>query len=145
MNQPGDPAAAGERLAAQKIPVFCFGVGTAAGAWIPMGADFWGNPVYRLHEGVRVITRLKPAPLQRLALIGRGTYENLQSGSEIQIRHLVAELQKHPWLVSTPSRPTALKPEKAAGRELYQWGIFLAALALALRGAAGLVREKSVP
>jgi Ca-activated chloride channel homolog len=143
MNRPGNPAAAGGRLAAAHIPVFCLGVGTAAGAGIPVGQDFWGKPLYRQHAGRRVLTRLEPAVLQRLALTGQGSYAALSGDPDPQLRRLAAQLRRHPWLAPARTPPAALRRAESGGRELYPWGIWLAAAGLLLPGLYG--RKRGAP
>jgi len=128
MNQPGDPMAAAALLAAEKIPIFCIGTGTPEGTGIPLGKDFWGKPLYRVHQGLRVVTRLDPALLKRLALVGAGTYATLQDGVESPVAHLNQALSQHPWLLSSPYRSRQRQHNGNAGQELYPWGLALAGL-----------------
>ncbi|NTV52826.1 MAG: VWA domain-containing protein [Candidatus Firestonebacteria bacterium] len=137
MNQPGNPLVAAQGLAEKKIPVFCLGVGTTAGAPILLGRDFWGKPVYRVHQGVRVVTHLVPENLQRLALAGRGTYATWQGSPEPAVRQLAAELKNHPWPAGAPTR----SGEKSV-RELYPGGILLTGGALLFLGISGQRRER---
>lgn len=76
----------------KNIPVYAVGVGTLGGGPIPLGRDAWGGERYRVFHGRRVITRLNPWDLQKLAALSRGQYFTL-SGSGQTGRSLASALE----------------------------------------------------
>ncbi len=92
-NRPGDLAATAARAAESGVRVYAVGVGTLAGAPIPVGRNFWGKQVYRVHRGRRVISRLVSLDLRRAARAGGGVYLSDQEPGRAA-RGLVSRLKR---------------------------------------------------
>ena len=68
---------AAEECGARGIPVFCMGVGSAAGASVPAGEG--GKPL--VHRGEPVVSKLQSADLEAIAAASGGVYLPLESTS----------------------------------------------------------------
>ena len=68
---------AAEECGARGIPVFCMGVGSAAGASVPAGEG--GKPL--VHRGEQVVSKLQSADLEAIAAASGGVYLPLESTS----------------------------------------------------------------
>ncbi|MBQ9727298.1 MAG: VWA domain-containing protein [Kiritimatiellae bacterium] len=68
---------AAEECGARGIPVFCMGVGSAAGANVPAGEG--GLPL--VHRGEKVVSKLRSADLEAIAAASGGVYLPLESTS----------------------------------------------------------------
>jgi Ca-activated chloride channel family protein len=132
MNRPGNPEQIAREAAAQIIPIFTVGVGTEAGGPIPLGADFWGKPIFRIHQGQRVHSRLQPQGLRHLAQIGTGEYVQIQDANATLWQGLVVALQRHPWLKNKiqSKMPAGGGVTGAEAIELFPWAILLMGMGL---------------
>jgi hypothetical protein len=96
----------------------------------------------RMHHGERVLTRLQPEILQRLAWTGQGQYLPLAGDPEVPLARLLAALKNHPWLVPAAGRGSGLPLHRTGERELYPWGILIAVLVWLLREILLARRER---
>lgn len=83
-----------QKLAADKIPVFVVGIGSASGDPIPLaGAD--GSGYVRDKDGRTVMSRLDESKLRHIAEASGGSYVNLQGGGTLdELKRTVSNLQK---------------------------------------------------
>lgn len=59
--------AAIEEVAKKKIPVFTVGIGSEKGSYIPEGQTWFGEMIYKKHQGKLVVTKLDDSVLKRIA------------------------------------------------------------------------------
>ncbi len=64
------------RAAAMGVPVITLGAGTARGAYIPTGQDFFGRTMVKMYHGEPVVVHLDADNLRRIAKAGGGEYIN---------------------------------------------------------------------
>lgn len=113
-DQEGRIAEAGRVLAEKGIPVLALGLGSPAGAKIPLGLDFWGQPLYKEYQGQEITTRLNEPTLRRIAELTGGAYFRATHPRRLELirgwlsqlegrvgrRHTVARRREvFPWFV----------------------------------------------
>ena len=122
---------AAEECGARGIPVFCMGVGSAAGASVPAGEN--GLPL--VHRGEKVVSKLDGTGLAAIAAASGGVYlplESTSSGNTLgslyrdHVRALVAREKR----------------EALEARRVERYGLFLLPALLLLLAAALLSRGR---
>lgn len=92
-NLAGDPLPAAEKLAAQGIPVFTVGMGTPAGARIPLPGL---KHRFVAHRGQDVVSRRRADLLQAIARTTRGAYLPLEAAASPRTWPIVVGLSSTP-------------------------------------------------
>jgi Ca-activated chloride channel family protein len=121
--------AAARQLAAERLPLFVIGVGTAGGAPVP---DEQGH--FLRYQGQTVISRLDRRELQRIAAAAHGAYFDL-SDEDSEWRAILTQLRER-TRAAAHAAPPAL-----TGVALYPW---LLAASLALFLWSGLRRRENL-
>ncbi len=126
-NLAGDPSASAAALAADGIDLLVAGVGTPAGAPVPVRDALSGElSTLRTRDGEPVITRLDEASLRAIATAGEGRYIGANPAAvPAAVRSRVAGLDQASYRATTISLPI----------ERYQWFV-AAAVVLALIATA---------
>ena len=126
-NLAGDPSASAAALAADGIDLLVAGVGTPAGAPVPVRDPLSGEfSTLRDRNGEPVITRLDEASLRAIATAGDGRYIGANPAAvPAAVRSRVASLDQAAYRATTISLPI----------ERYQWFV-AAAVVLALFATA---------
>ncbi len=131
-NQVGEVAGATQRARARGVEVDAVGLGTEAGARIPLGDGRWLEA-----DGQTVVTRLDPEPLQTLAEGSDGTYVQ-PDGPGPGMAALTARLRG----LDTGEHGGHASEREA---ERYRWPLGLALLCLALEAVLRLGPRRRRP
>ncbi len=91
-DQGTEPLAAAEACRERGVVVYCVGLGSPDGSRIPMGLDFWGNPIVKRYQGAEVTTRLDETTLRSIVTATGGAY--LRADSPRRIEEVLAEIDK---------------------------------------------------
>lgn len=105
-----------ENAKKQSIKIFTLGVGSDKEVPIPEGSDFFGNVIYKKHNGQQVYTKLNEAPLKQIAAQTGALYVHLRSGKDLD------EVAKELRNIKTS---TITVDEGAQKKERYQLFLFL--------------------
>lgn len=110
-------AAAAEAARERDVRIVALGVGTREGTRIPFGPGGW-----LMEDGVPVVTRLVPEPLETMARMTDGAYGEVDDGGVATAIRRVRSLDA--------AEESAGSRQRRADR--YRWPLFLAVLCLAL-------------
>lgn len=111
--QKGDYQAAAKNAQKNGITLVTIGIGSEEGSRIPEGTDFYGNIIYKTHQGEVVLTHLNEAPLKEIAKLTNGTYLHPTSESEfLAIADTIDTLKKTTLEapISGTERPEQYRP-----------------------------------
>lgn len=107
--------AAAEQCRQRGIAVHCVGLGSTAGAKIPLPGAGQGETFLRSPDGVDVVSTMDPATLRRIATLTGGVYVDAQS----RARPLVALYEQH--IVPMARKALASVAGDTARSNRFQW------------------------
>jgi Ca-activated chloride channel family protein len=92
-DQGSEPLGAAKEAKRRGIVVHTIGLGSSGGSTIPMGTDFWGNPLTKRFQGTDVITHLDEQTLRQIAEATGGRYFYADSQRRLEdVRDALANL-----------------------------------------------------